>query len=54
MLAVELGMRSILVNSQNSTWNNIGFSVVTTRSSARDPHNIADLSSQVYSIIKIT
>ena len=42
------GMRSIYVNSRNSTRNNTRFSVVTTSSLARDPRNIADLSSQVH------
>ena len=40
-------MYSIYVNSRNSTWNNSGFSVVTTRNLARDPCNIADLFSWV-------
>ena len=39
------GMRSIYMKSWNSTRNNSGFSVITTRSLARDLRNIADLSS---------
>ena len=48
-----LGMSSIHVNSRNSTWNNSGFSVITMCSLARDPCNIADLSSRgcLYKII---
>ena len=41
------GMHSIYVNSRNSTRNNSGFSIVTTRSLAQDLRYIADLSSRV-------